>query len=70
MSPVLTATQISTVSVTVGQQCDRSTTVHHLSTVSSISLTHATANVNSISQLPQGVLCVKYYSNYIYIIII
>ena len=68
MSPVLTATQISTTSATVRQQCDRSTTVHHMSTVSS--LTHTTINVNSISQLPQGVLCVKYYSSYTYIVII
>ena len=55
-STEFTATQISLVSDTVSQPHGTSTAVHHTSSVSSVK--HVTANVNSISQLPQGLLCV------------
>ena len=55
-STEFTAAQISLVSDTVSQPHGTSTAVHHTSSVSSVK--HVTANVNSISQLPQGLLCV------------
>ena len=48
-----TTTQISTVSAIVSQQCGRSTTVHHTSSVSSVICT--TTTVNNVTQLRQGV---------------
>ena len=50
-----TTTQISTISTTVSQQCGRSTTVQHTSSISSVIYT--TTSGNCVTQLHQGVLC-------------
>ena len=55
MTTEFTTTQINTVSATVSQQCDRSTTVHHTSSVSSVICT--TTSGSDVTQLQQSVLC-------------
>ena len=49
-----TTTDINTVTTTVSQQCGRSTTVHHTSSVSSVIYT--TTSGNGVTQLQQSVL--------------
>ena len=58
MTTEFTTTEINTVSATVSQQCGRSTTVHHTSSVSSVIYT--TTSGSAVTQLRKGVLFVKY----------